>query len=63
VPIIDYIDDSTDRQLISLMDYLKKLNEANDIRIFNQSVFKFDQYPKMDYGDDLAKLIQEVYLR
>lgn len=44
IPIISWYDDPTDRELYNLMDYLKVLATAEDIRVVNREVFHMNTF-------------------
>ena len=44
IPIITWHDDMSDRELFKLMDYLKVLSIASDVRIINQRTFNLDRF-------------------
>lgn len=44
IPIITWMDDMTDRELYKLMDYLKVLSIASDVRIINKKTFNLDRF-------------------
>ena len=46
IPIIPFYDSKQDDQLVQLAEYLKELNKAPDVRIFNRDYFKLQKIMK-----------------
>mmetsp|Transcript_22978 Transcript_22978/g.22715 ORF Transcript_22978/g.22715 Transcript_22978/m.22715 type:complete len:90 (-) Transcript_22978:13-282(-) len=50
IPIISWTNRKEDTELLNLIDYLKQLSEADDIRAFNRKKFKLHAFYQ-DYVD------------
>lgn len=42
IPVVPYYDQSDDTELLRLMNFLEQMNEAEDVRIYNNNYFKYD---------------------
>ena len=54
IPIISWYNDANDRELFNLIDYLKVLSLAKDIRLVNRHTFRLHRFYEdfiKDYGD------------
>lgn len=56
IPIISWYDDYTDQELFNLIDYLKVLNQADDIREINGTTFNLDTF----YDDYINEFLEGV---
>lgn len=57
IPIISWFQDMNDRELYNLIDYLKVLSLAKDIRLVNRHTFRLHSFYEdfiKDYGDPCA---------
>lgn len=52
IPIISWLDDKQDRELLNLVDYMKVLARAEDIRVMNRETFKLHSF----YEDYLREI-------
>lgn len=53
IPIITWRDDKSDRELLSLIDYLKKLSPVEDVRPINSSTFRLSTF----YDDYISEFM------
>ena len=48
MPILDFIDNKEDEELLHVMDYLEHLKDYDDVREFNKEVFQLEKLAEIE---------------
>ena len=48
MPILDFIDNKDDEELLHVMDYLERLKDYDDVREFNKEVFQLEKLAEIE---------------
>lgn len=58
IPILNYYQDKSDTELLSLKAYLYQIKDVSDVRVFNQKMLQMREYYRFE---DPCELITTLY--